>query len=75
MDKKEKGPCADNDEPEAKEPKIDIRKIPQFQLDRLSSPLIHSVSEYFKNPKVQKDFEEWQRAQKANDSQQTDKKS
>jgi hypothetical protein len=44
---------------------INIKKIPQFQLDRLSSPLIDAVSEYFKDPKVQKEFEAWQRSHKA----------
>lgn len=44
---------------------INIKKIPQYQLDRLSSPLIDAVSKYFENPKVQKEFEAWQRASRA----------
>ena len=41
---------------------INIKKIPQYQLDRLSKPLIEAVSKYFENPKVQKEFEAWQQA-------------
>lgn len=45
--------------------KINIKKIPQFQLDRLSSPLIDAVSKYFEDPKVKKEFEAWQCGRKA----------
>ena len=44
---------------------INIKKIPQYQLDRLSNPLIDAVSKYFENPNVQKEFESWQQARKA----------
>lgn len=44
---------------------ISITKIPQYQVDRLSSPLIDAVSKYFEDPKVQKEFEAWQQARKA----------
>lgn len=44
---------------------INIKKIPQYQLDRLSSPLIEAVGKYFEDPKIQKEFEAWQKARKA----------
>lgn len=44
--------------------KINIKKIPQHQLDRLSSPLIDAVGKFFEDPKVQKEFEAWQQAHK-----------
>jgi hypothetical protein len=50
---------------ETMDQKINIKKIPQYQLDRLSSPLIDAVSKYFEDPKVQKEFEVWQQARKA----------
>lgn len=43
---------------------INIKKIPQYQLDQLSSPLIDAVGKFFESPKVQKEFEVWQQDRK-----------
>lgn len=57
--------CIGGKEHETMNQEINIKKIPQFQLDRLSSPLIDAVSKYFEDPKVQKEFEAWQQSSKA----------
>lgn len=42
-------------------PKINIKSIPQYQLDRLSGSLVDVVRKYFEDPEVQKGFAEWKR--------------
>lgn len=38
---------------------IDVKKIPQFELDILSKPLIPKITEFYNNPENQKEYEEW----------------
>lgn len=46
-------------------PEINIKSIPQYQLDRLSGSLIDAVRKYFEDPDIQKEFKEWERKQKS----------
>lgn len=43
------------------DPEINIKSIPQYQLDRLSGSLVDVVRKYFEDPEVQKEFEAWKR--------------
>lgn len=48
--------------------KIQVQKIEQHEGDRLARSLLDAAARAFENPKVQADFEKWQKAKRAKEA-------
>jgi hypothetical protein len=47
-----------------KQIKIDVNRIPRHELDRLAHGFLKMAEKFFEDPKVQKEFAEWQAARR-----------